>query len=384
MGNRLKSAKFLKEKYGLSDNPFLDDTAKKEWLEAWTDREQQVKDWQRIMSAAISGKKNYISFIIGDYGRGKSQSLLKICEDSKQYKGFLTTYLNFKGEEKSKPGLDFVMRIFRSIDFESLKRAVAKPTLYTALKSLPDDFDEVKNILMKIFMENENKKLALYFLKGELKPTKSQLEKLDILRKIDDIDIAKEYLAGFLIFLRKLGFQSLLLAVDEFEYLFSLVTRSQYNIYLALLRGLYDFPMGLNKRIEPNEIANMVFFIAVSEDGYRRLKELEKQENFGGGPIQPLMDRIDAEITLGSFDRKSTESLVENRLRFNRIKGKFEGKPLIPFTEDFVDFIYKKTNGELRDIIYLCSQVLDVGLEKGVTQLDANFAQKALEERTVS
>jgi hypothetical protein len=96
------------------------------------------------------------------------------------------------------------------------------------------------------------------------------------------------------------------------------------------------------------------------------------------------MDRIDAEITLGSFDRESTKSLVENRLRFDRIKGKFEDRPLIPFTEDFVDFIYKKTNGELRDIIYLCSQVLDVGLEKGVTQLDADFAQKALEERTVS
>jgi hypothetical protein len=76
------------------------------------------------------------------------------------------------------------------------------------------------------------------------------------------------------------------------------------------------------------------------------------------------MDRIDAEITLSSFSRKDTEVLVQNRLRFNRIKGKFEDKPLIPFNEDFVDFIYQKSNGELRTIINLCSQVLDVGLEK--------------------
>jgi hypothetical protein len=381
----MKSAKFLKEKYGLNDNPFLDGIAKPEWLQAWTDREAQVKEWQRIMANAITGKKNFMSFIIGDYGRGKSQSLLKIREDSSQYKGMFSTYLNFKGEEKSKPGLDFVMRIFKSIDFETLKKEVNKQVLYEALKGLPDEFDEVKSVLMKIFMENEDKKLAIYFLKGEIKPTKAQLEKLGVLRKIDDIDIAKEYLAGFLIFLRKLGCQSLLLAVDEFEYLFSLVTRSQYNIYLALLRGLYDFPMGLNKKMPTGGFANMVFFIAVSEDGYRRLKELEKQENVGGGgPSQPLMDRIDAEITLGAFDRKSTELLVENRLKFNRIKGKFEDKPLIPFTEDFVDFIYKKTNGELREIIYLCSQVLDVGLEKGITQLNADFAQKALDERSVS
>jgi len=163
--------------------------------------------------------------------------------------------------------------------------------------------------------------------------------------------------------------------------LFSLVTRSQYNIYLALLRGLVDFPLGLNKPVETGDLANMVFFIAVSEDGYRRLNELEKQERSQGGPIQPLMDRVTAVIVLTAFSRQDTELLVQNRLSYDRIKGKFEDRPLIPFTEDFIDFIHQRTRGELRDIIKLCSQVLDVGLEKGVTQLDAAFAQKALEER---
>jgi hypothetical protein len=383
--NKLKSTIFLRQKYGLKDNPFRDETAKKEWLDSWTDREEQVREWTRVMSNAVSSptRRNYISFIVGDYGRGKTQSLLKICLDSEKYKDILTTYLNFKGEEKSKPGLDFVMRIFKSVEFESLKSAVNKNTLYDALKSLAADFDEVKNVLWAIFTENENRKLAQYFIKGELKPTKRQLEKLNILRKIDDVDIAKEYLAGFLMLLKKLGFQALVLAVDEFEYLFSLVPRSQYNIYLALLRGLVDFPLGLNKPVEANDIANMVFFVAVSEDAYIRLQDLEKQERSQGGPIQPLMDRVSAQIVLTAFDRKNTELLVENRLRFDRISGKFVNKPLIPFTQDFIDFVYKRTRGELRDIIKVCSQVLDYGLEKGATLLDAAFAQRALEERAV-
>lgn len=133
--------------------------------------------------------------------------------------------------------------------------------------------------------------------------------------------------------------------------------------------------------METGDLANMVFFIAVSEDGYRRLNELEKQERSQGGPIQPLMDRVTAVIVLTAFSRQDTELLVQNRLSYDRIKGKFEDRPLIPFTEDFIDFIHQRTRGELRDIIKLCSQVLDVGLEKGVTQLDAAFAQKALEER---
>jgi hypothetical protein len=214
-----------------------------------------------------------------------------------------------------------------------------------------------------------------------LKPTQSHLKKLGVLRKISDIDIAKEYLAGFLAFLKKLDYKTLLLAVDEFEYLFSLVTRSQHNIYLALLRGLYDFPTGLSIRIPSGSMANMAFFIAVSEDGMRRLQEMEKEEDSIGGPIQPLMDRIDDTIMLGLFDKKLTEEVVEKRLKFNRIKGKFEDTPLIPFTEGFVDFVFSKTNGELRGIITICGQVLDAGLEKGVSVLDEVFARKALEER---
>jgi hypothetical protein len=379
----VKTTRFLKNKYGLSDNPFLDDTAKVEWLVTWTDREHQRSQWQRILTNASTSKKNYIAFVVGDYGRGKTQTLMKICEDSQEYRTTYSTYLNFKGEEKSKPGLDFLLRIFRSVDFEDIKERANKTKLYEALKKLPYEFDEVKTIFLQIFLENENKKLATYFLRGQIKPTQTHLKKLGILRKIDEVDIAKEYLAGFLMFLKNLGYQNLLLAVDEFEYLFSLVTRSQHNIYLALLRGLYDFPTGLNIKIPVGSLANMTFFIAVSEDGMRRLQEMEKQEISGGGPIQPLMDRVDETIYLGAFDRELTEQLVEKRLKFNRIKGRFEEEPLIPFTEDFVDYVFEKTNGELRGIITICGQVLDAGLEKGVSKLNAEFAKKVSEERLV-
>lgn len=93
-----------------------------------------------------------------------------------------------------------------------------------------------------------------------------------------------------LCFIKNLGYKSLLLAIDEFEYLFSLVSKSQYSIYLALLRGLYDFPIGLN--INSNKVANMVFFIAISEDGWTKLKDLEKREISQGGPIIPLLERV--------------------------------------------------------------------------------------------
>ena len=228
-------------------------------------------------------------------------------------------------------------------------------------------------------MKNEKSKIAIYFLRGEIRPTATQLEELGVMRKIENVDIAKEYIAAILCFMKNLGYKSLLLAIDEFEYLFSLVPKSQYSIYLALLRELYDFPVGL--KISSDELANMVFFIGISEDGWDKLQEIEKKEISEGGPTRPLMRRIDIKTTLSNFDRNETEELVKIILRYNRVKEEFERNPLIPFTKDFVDYIYEVTDGLPSAIKVRCAQVLDAGLADKVSLLTREYAQKVLEER---
>jgi len=375
----MNNEKFMKEKYGLKKKPFKDRIARPTWLKTWVDREEQIEKWSKIISDACSSNKNYLAFIIGDYGQGKTLSLLRINKEAKEHSEILSEYLNFKGEERSKPGLDFIFRIFRSIDFNKLGED-RKEDLKNAIENVPDELEEVKTVLNNIyFEEDETRRLALYFLRGEITPTQSQLKQLGVLRKIEKIDIAKEYVAGILGFIKGLGYTTLLLAIDEFEYLFSLVPRAQHGIYLALLRGLYDFPVGISKNV--GNIANMVLFIAVSDDGWRHLLDLEKAETSTGGPIVPLRRRIDAEITLGAFDYHQTRELIEKRLSFNRIEGKYEDQPLIPFTEDFVDFIYKKIEGVPEKIIVRCDHVLDAGLAENVPLLDKEFAQRVLEER---
>ena len=138
--------KFIEEKYGLKGNPFLDDIAREIWLETWVNREEQLDEWRKIISNAISSTKNYIAFIIGDYGRGKTLSLLKIVDEAKGHGEILPTYLNFKGEEKSKPGLDFMFRLFKSIDFDKIRKQIGKGDLKNAIESLLDDLDEAKTI----------------------------------------------------------------------------------------------------------------------------------------------------------------------------------------------------------------------------------------------
>ena len=364
---------FIQEKYKLKESPFREIVATEFLLKSWVDREAQVKEWNDVIQKAIKSKSNFIGFIVGDYGMGKTMSLLKILEDSKKHDEIFPIYLHFLGEQKPKnPGIDFIQKIFKSIDFEKLHIKKQK-------EFLMETSSEVKSIYEKIlYGEEDIRNLALYFLRGEVRPNQSQLKKLQVLRKIDDIEVAKEYLLGFLSLAKSCGFSTLLLAIDEFEYLFSLVSKASQSIYLAALRGLYDLTI---QKTKPDGIANILFFIAISGDGRRRIKDLEKKEASIGGPITPLMKRVQSELTLGALRQKDTEGLIEKRLRLSRVTGRLQRDPLIPFTRKFVKYVFALTGGRPRDIIVRCDHVLDAGFEARVPRLTSKFAKQVFEER---
>ena len=392
--------KFILSKYGLKQSAldaFSDKVARPEHLIWWTNREEEIKQWREIIEKASKTKKNYLSFIIGSYGRGKTLSLLKIDEEAKRYPHIIPVFLNLKGEERSTPGLDLMFRIFRSIDFYNIVKKIDPKDLNDIIASIPDSFKELRSTLKSIYFgkidaiqasmfsdvnilkDQSISEIALNIIKGYITPNATQLKEIGILRKIDEIDIAKEYLAGLLVFFKKIGFSTFVIAIDEVEALFSLVTKSQQSIYIALLRSLYDFPMGTP--IKTEEIANMVTFLSISESGWSSLKELESKEQASGGPTVPLMERVDNATVLGVFNQSQTLELIEKRLKYNRSDDKFEEQPLIPFTDDFVTYVHELTSGEPRLILVRCGHVIDAGIAEKVTKLDKKFAQKVLKER---
>ena len=103
---------YLQKYYGLKNNPFIEDSAIKNHIRMWVDREEQMEKWKEIVLQAKGVRKNYISFIIGSYGRGKTISLFKIFQIAEENEDILPIYLNFKSEERPKAAIDFMFRIF--------------------------------------------------------------------------------------------------------------------------------------------------------------------------------------------------------------------------------------------------------------------------------
>jgi hypothetical protein len=373
---------FMRKKYGLTRMPFKIRVATDLELQSWINREEELEKWKKILNDALkTPTSNFLVFIIGDYGMGKTLSLLKIERElAKKDEKFYPIYLNLISEQKPKnPGLDFIFRIIRNIDFDKIKVTEEN------IDFIEDVFPDVGKVFRKVFFsKNEDeKRIAVPFVRGEITATQRQLKLLEVVRKIDNVDLAKEYLIGILYFLKISGFSTLVVAVDEFEYLFSLVSKSDQSIYLALLRGLYDLPIQVPDKLK-NRTANMVLFIGISESGMQRLTELENIEKSTGGPINPLMRRITDKVLLNPLKKDYVRKLIEKRLSLNRVKGMYEKEPLIPFTEDYVDYIYKITGGRPSDIIVRCDHVLDVGLERRISKLTAEFAKEVFKERGFS
>jgi len=371
---------FMEKTYGLKQSPFKQVVALWEQLPTWVDREEEMKKWNKILDDSVATPDaNFIVLIVGDYGMGKSLSLFKIIQEAQKRERHFPVYMSFLAEQKpSKPGLDVLFRIFREVDFSSFKIDE------TQLEQINDIDSEVYTIFRVIlFGDQETRKLALSYMRGEISGTESQLRTLGVIRKMNDVDLAVDYLIGILFLIKQSGFPNFLIAVDEFEYLFSLVPRSSQPIYLALLRRLFDLRSRIPKQLR-DKTSNITLFLAISADGERRLREMQDTERTTGGPISPLRRRIAFNIiTLVSLTQKASIELIEKRLKLNRTTGKFEDNPLIPFTKEFAIFIHQISDGRPETIIDRCDNVLDAGLERRLPLLTKEFAIEILQERGI-
>lgn len=379
----MKVEDFLRKQYKLRGNPFQDKVAREEWLSTWVNRDDELKEWRKLISNAQKGGANQIAFIIGEYGMGKTLSLLKIIHETADDESLERMYLNFQGEQKPKnPGLDFLFRLIGSLISSKPLSGTSKRKIEQSLSQFPETLLEVQNVLRAVFLgEPQLSQLAKYFICGQVRPSRTDLRSLGVLRKIEDIEIGKEYLAGLLFLLKRHGKSSVLFAIDEFEYLFSLIAKSQRTIYLALLRGLYDFPLGV--KIDQDALSRITLFITISQDGWRLLGEMEEQERDQGGPIRPLMRRVTLVSTLKPLTKPETKLLVQKRLSYDRVKGASLSRPLIPFGDDFVEFVFNEARGELSRTVDICGHVLDAGIEKGVSVLNRRFARSVMAERNL-
>ena len=95
--------------------------------------------------------------------------------------------------------------------------------------------------------------------------------------------------------------------------------------------------------------------------------------------MNPFLRRIVTPTTLKRLTPDEAKKLIELRLSKQRTGSK-PYKPLIPFTETFVKFIYELSNGVPHFVVSYCHEILRKGLEESVPLLTKDYAKKVLRE----
>jgi len=377
---RMKS--FLERQYHLEKNPFenrVDPAA------PMAGRKKEHSEWKAVINQKKGSASNSLNFIVGDYGFGKTLSLYHIVEEFESDSKLLAIYMKFLPEDKvSRFGLNFVQRIFKAIgvydkwhlfkgaDVSFMEHEFPGPSrIFELICGIEQDADGTL------------KDLAEIFLYGERNLTKAEMSLLGITRLMNSTDIAKDYLYAFLLMMRHESFVSLILTVDEVEYIFSQMRGNAMAGVFNTLRELSDLqnlPPYLQRaeRLDAHP-ANIIYFFGISQSGWSSIQDLDRKEIKTPGPVQPLLSRADRVIELSPLNKKETRDLIQKRLYMNRVTGKVESKPLIPFDDSFVDYIADLAMGNPRDIIVRCEYVIRDGLRDEIPLLTKSYAQKVFE-----
>jgi len=363
---------FLRKVYRLKENPFTDRSGVGP-TGYFVGRQQQQETWTKVVDGRKGSRGSSLNFIVGDYGYGKTYSLWMILQQYKDDPGILGVYIKLLREDLTpKFGVDFIQRIFTVVDVDRIDVARAKK----ALLKLPEVLKQQASVVAKWLDGDE---LAKSFVSGKEQLKAADLSKLGLRQNIKSTDVAREYLVIFLYALKESGTPTLLLCVDEVEYLFSQMRGAKVANVINALRAIYDIPTSPEVRVLGLDVANIVFFFGISQSGWTNLNDLEKREQTQGGPIQATFSRRQSLIELGPLSREETEKLIERRLSYNRAEKRFEKEPLIPYTKDFVDYIYQLTLGNPREIVERCDYTLEDGLELRIPKLTCAFARKVFE-----
>jgi len=367
----MQSDKYLESAYRLKENPFASRT---DPTVEMAGRKKEEQEWTLAVQSRIGVPASSISFIVGDYGSGKTLSLYRIVRQFSGDARVLCVFLKILPEDRiTRFGVDFIQRLmrevptvvfqrFRSEDLADLRRVYPEPAIVFGRISVGDTD-------------------AMRFLRGDATIPARTLEKWGLGRRMDRTEVAEEYLLGFLFLLRRIGVETLLIAVDEVEYIFSQMRGASIATLFNTLRSLYDLQDSDRAHRLPQPAANAIFFLAISAAGWKRLNDLGHREQTEGGPIQALMRRFHQIIELSPLNKRETRQLIEQRLRSNRAGDSPKDQPLIPYDETFVEYVAELSLGNPGEIVRFCDVALQEGLRRKVRLLDRKFAEKAFADR---
>jgi len=365
--------------YQLKQNPF-------EIVSHTHEMANRKEEWghvsKSLSSAFKAGSPRFI-FLLGDWGEGKSYVLDRIHRSlagqiHKEGGVFVARLrsrvlyprplvLRESEPRWQKFGVDLIIRVLNNVDRNKWSEVLRKANL--------DGLDSVYRRLFQGLSDGEED--AFKYIAGR-KLSAAELKNLEVSEPLSSSPQVLELFFDFLRAIKLAGYDNFLLLLDEFEYITAVLGDVRITQVLNTFREIFDH-CGYYK---PGQIANPVFFFAISPGGWERLKDLERsaRKRTGGGGIAPFMERVSLRdiIQLKPFAFEDTKQLV--KLRLEEFRTKKVADPFYPFTEKCIEYVHGLSFNKPRNVIQYCGILLEDALDESLKRIDATDAKRILKK----
>jgi len=371
----LKSTTKKYEKYALRSNPFPYVGVPDDNLPLYTNRKREIKTVEEVIKASLNGTSSHI-IILGSYGNGKTHTMKYIKKQLEiQVQNALAIYLPTPG--------DRILHLYSSLMFEfgfdRLEKLVWQFLEFaTGEENLRKKVNDGEVLLPEILeigkrrLQNEVKytDFATAFLKLTLEECKFVAWKylcgepilfehrrdLDVVMAIDNDDKALRAFMSFKRILSLLGNKLMCILIDEFESIEYLNMLPKQKI-LNSIRHLIDLnPQGL------------CLIIGCAPDVW---VDIIKE-------YHAFSERIFRQITLRALSKEDLRNFIVSYLDYFRISGSNPSTDIYPFTEDAISEIQKVAEGNIRRMLMICNQAIDIGADSGFPVMGAKKLREKL------
>jgi len=363
------------EEYCLECNPFPYVGVPDETLSLYADRKRELKMIEEVIKVSLRGTSSHI-VLVGSYGNGKTHTLKYIKQQlESQVPDTVAVYSATPGEKF----LSLYSSFIYEFGFDQLEKLVWRfLELCTGERNLRKKVNEGEVLLPEILetgkrrLHNEIKytDFATAFLKLTLEESKfiawrylcgepilfEQRRELDVVMNIDNDEKALRAFMSLKKILSLLGNRLICLLIDEFEFIEYLHPLLRQKI-LNNIRHLIDLnPKGLCLIIG---CAPEVWSDIIRE-------------------YHAFSERIFRQITLKALNKGDMRNFVSSYLQQFRTKDRNPPGDIFPLTEDAIEAIQKAAEGNIRRMLMICNQAIDIGADMKLTTIEAKKLREML------
>jgi type II secretory pathway predicted ATPase ExeA len=369
--------------FGLSENPFPYSPVPDDDPEIYCGQEQATKRISDTVSTMLSTGKSKHLVVTGKYGNGKShtlkytRSLVRDRDDvlvgyvAQPGKGFRDIYHEFlydlgfdrvqaiayeyladvaRDITDLKPGGADEMREF--IDEGELLLSELIPTAVQRLNEVTR-FADFSRAIVHMVYEDTNL-YAWQWLTAE-GIRYEQRKEMEIHSALDDDTTSVRAFTALKNLLLELGYTGVFVFVDEFESIARLSPKDE-QATLNSIRHLMD----------QNSHGLCMLFGCAPEVWQDVMSE-----------YHAFSERIGQEVALRPLTDEHIASLVASYLDMARENG---GGGIEPFERECLELIHQRSQGNVRQVLSLCSRVLDAAVDDGEEKVHSGFIQSVLVE----